>query len=420
MKMSDPAIAAHDSASASNPTGRRALLAVPGFSAWVAGCLLTRLPLTMVTIGFVLLGRSLGSYSLGAALASVTVAAEALGGVVMARVIDRMELRRGLQLAIGAYGTLCVLIAAAAWWRVPSVALFVMAALLGVAGSPVFAGFRSLLTAFVPVRQLPAAYAVDAVLVEVGFVLGPSTAGLASLAYGYLVGQAFAPMLSVASMGLVAWSAVAVVARLPARPAVPRKEAAAARAPWREPAAVSCYALLAVTGASIGLFEAAMAPFAAQLGYSDTLGGVLSACYALGSAIGGVALGMRLASSTRTRLVVILLCLAAGVLLMPVAVAGNLWVAGALLVLAGLPLSSLHATLSVVVREAVSPVRITEAFAVFSVAILVGISAGGAAASALLKWGGRPSSLYMVSGVPPIVAGLGATVFSLLRTRRAS
>jgi len=376
----------------------RLLAAVPGWRWWVIGCFVARLPSTMVIIALVLSGKRLGGYGQGAALAGLYTVAAGLGALWRGRSLDRRELRRGLagELlgAAGAYLATAALVAA----RAPLllVALTVVAA--GVASSAVFAGYRAFLPEVVGPGLVPAAYAIDAVLIEVAFVTGPAVAGGLSLAVGPV-----GVLVAMAGLGVVA--ALLAATRLPPRPPAP-VPAGTARgpAPWSNPEVVANYVVTAAVGMVIGLIEAGFAPLAVVLGAEDGIGGLLSAAYALGSGLGGLVFATRLGSRRRPGRTALVLTVVLGLLIVPSAAAPSIPVLIALLIVAGLPFATANAAAANHLQTRLHPSRATEGFALQSSAVLLGLAAGSGVASVALGFEASPRVLYVLAAVPPLAA----------------
>ena len=376
----------------------RLLAAVPAWRWWVAGCFVARLPATMVIIALVLSGKRLGSYGLGAGLAGLYTVGAGAGALWRGRGLDRRELRRGLArellLAAGAFAVTAALVGVRA--PVPLVAVTVVTA--GVASSAVFAGYRAFLPAVVPADLVPAAYAIDAVLLEVAFVTGPAVAGGLSL----LVGPP-GVLLTMAGFGglaaLLSWT------RLPARPPVPRPVGTSpAAAPWSNPEVVANYGVTAAVGMAIGLIEAGFAPLAVVLSAEDGVGGLLSAAYALGSGLGGLAFATRLGSRRETGRLALVLTVVLGLLILPAATAPSIPLLAGLLIVGGLPFATANAAAANHLQTRLHPARATEGFALQSSAVLLGLAAGNGTAALALGLEASPRLLYVLAGVPPLVA----------------
>ena len=352
----------------------------------------------MVIVALVLSGKRLGSYGLGAGLAGLYTVGAGLGALWRGRALDRRELRGGLagELVVAAAAFLATAALVAARAPLPLVAVSVATA--GVASSAVFAGYRAFLPEVVPAELVPAAYAIDAVLLEVAFVTGPAVAGGLSL----LVGPVGA-LVAMAGFGLAA--SILARARLPERPPLPTPSSREpAPAPWSNPEVVANYAVTASVGMVIGLIEAGFAPLAVVLGAEDGVGGVCSAAYALGSALGGVVFATRLGSGRHPGRLALVLTVVLGLLIVPSAAASSIPVLLLLLLVGGLPFATANAAAANHLQTRLDPTRVTEGFALQSAAVLLGLGAGNAAASVVLSAEGSPRLLYVLAAVPPVVA----------------
>ncbi|MGI9017537.1 MAG: hypothetical protein ACR2HR_10630 [Euzebya sp.] len=135
----------------------RRLAAQPTFRRWAVANLFARLPLTMNLLVLVLVGKAVtGSVATGAILAGVSTFAA------------------GACVAVAVVG-------AATYFRAPVAVLLVLAVGLGVSYAAILGGYRSLLVRAVSGEDLETANAIDAVFVEVAFVVGPALAGAIGL-----------------------------------------------------------------------------------------------------------------------------------------------------------------------------------------------------------------------------------------------
>ena len=393
----------------------RALLALPAWRWWVVGSFVARLPATMVIIALVLAGKRFGSYGLGAALAGLYTIASGLSALWRGRALDKRELRSGIvaQLIAGAaaFGAPAILVQVRA--PLPLVGGTVIAA--GVASSAVMAGYRS----FLPdvVGAVPAdppgppapdliqpAYALDAVLLEVGFVTGLALAGGLALLVGP-VGVLWA----MSGFGLVA--AGVARARLPERhPAT--TAGGDAPPPWTDRFVVANYAVTFAVGVLIGVLEAGFAPYAVLLGAEDGVGGLCSAAYALGSGLGGVGFATRLGGRSDHGRVALVLVVALGLLVVPVAVAPSIPLLLVLLVLAGLPFATANAAAASHLQARVHRARATEGFALVTTAVLLGVGVGSGLASIVLAAEASPRLLYLLGALPPLLAVAAVAVWA--------
>jgi MFS family permease len=331
------------------------------------------------------------------------------GALWRGRALDRRELRRGIAVELIVMSAAIAVTAVLVQVRAP-VPLVVAGVLVsGVASSAVMAGYRSFLRDVVTPELLPAAYAVDAVLVEVGFVTGPALAGGLSL----LIGPVGA-LWAMVAFGVVA--AAVSTTRLPERhPAA--VAAGEAPPPWADRLVVANYAVIFTVGMMVGLLEAGFAPLAEVLGAEGGVAGVCSAAYALGSGVGGLAFATRLSHRSDHGRRALILAAALALLVLPVAVAPSLPVLLVLLFVGGLPFATANAAAASHLQARVHPARVTEGFALTTTAVLLGVGAGSGVAAAILAAEASPRLLYVVGAVPLLVAVAVVAVWST-RPRR--
>lgn len=155
----------------------RQVLAAPGVRTLLLVGILARIPATAVGMTLTLyvantMGRSWTEA--GLVTAAYTIGA-ALGLPVMGRLIDRRGMRTVMVLtsAVGA-----VVWASTPWLPYP--ALVGMAVIGGFFGIPIFAAIRLCLAAMVPSEHRRPAFALDSMIVELSFMVGPAVAVLLS------------------------------------------------------------------------------------------------------------------------------------------------------------------------------------------------------------------------------------------------
>ena len=180
----------------------REVLRVPGAVAFVAAGLVARLPISMQTLGVVLLVEaSTGSYALAGAVSAVFALAQALLAPLLGRLVDRHGQARVLLPALVLYAAGLGGLVALALAGAPSWTLFPAAAVFGGSypqpGSLVRARWAHALSG---TPLLSTAFSLESVLDEVVFVVGPvqvvvlatavsPSAGLLSAAVFTLVGS---------------------------------------------------------------------------------------------------------------------------------------------------------------------------------------------------------------------------------------
>jgi MFS family permease len=138
------------------------------------------------------------------AQAGLVTAAYTIGSAVGQPLTGRLLDRRGLRTTMAA----TTVVAAGVWGVSPHLsypALVVAAVVGGVFGPPIFSVVRLSLAAMVPVEQRRTAFALDAMIVELSYMVGPAVAVLlaTNLRYGYGL---YALAGGVAASGALMWS----------------------------------------------------------------------------------------------------------------------------------------------------------------------------------------------------------------------
>jgi MFS family permease len=162
----------------------RQVLAVPGVRALLLVGVVARIPATAIGMTLTLhVATTLGRpwTQAGLVTAAFTVGA-AVGAPLLGRLIDR----RGLRTVM----VLTTTVAAVVWFTAPhlSYALLLPAALIaGLFGVPIFPAIRLALAAMVPPEQRRPAFALDSMIMELSFMVGPALAVIlaTSLPAGY-------------------------------------------------------------------------------------------------------------------------------------------------------------------------------------------------------------------------------------------
>jgi MFS family permease len=173
----------------------RQVLAVPGVRALLLVGVLARIPATAIGITVTLhvattLGRSWTQ-------AGLVTAAFTIGSAVGAPLLGRLIDRRGLRTVM----VLTTAVSATVWFTAPHLDYLVLlpaALVAGLFSVPIFPAIRLALAAMVPSEQRRPAFALDSMIVELSFMVGPALAvvlatslppgyGLDALAAGMVV-----------------------------------------------------------------------------------------------------------------------------------------------------------------------------------------------------------------------------------------
>lgn len=281
----------------------RRLLAVPGIPRLMLLALVVRIPVTAINVTIplhVVNGLGHGYTAAGAVAASFTVG-NAIGSPLVGRLIDRW----GLRPTLIASGTVqAVFWSASPWLSYP--VLLVTAALSGVLVIPVFAVIRQAIAATVTGEHARTAYSLDAMGVELAFMVGPAAGIL--LATVYSSGVA---LLAIAG-GMIFSAVTLYLVNPPVRAAHEQHHPSPPLREWLSPRLVS---VLVMTGAALMVLvgsELAVIAATQRGGHSDRTA-VIFIVWCVASAAGAFVHGALKRSLSLPRLCVILCLLAAPV-----------------------------------------------------------------------------------------------------------
>src|SRR5918995_745660 len=356
----------------------RALFAVPYVRRLVLSGLFARLPVGMVPLALLLLVReSGGSYAAAGAVSGSYFIAAAVGAPIAGRLVDRRGQTRGLLPRAFLFATFLLVVCTLALLDAPLPLVAVCAAASGGLLPPVGASMRALWPRlFTGSEMRAAAYALEASLQEIFFVVGPLLTALLAAAASPLAALALAAL----SGGL---GTIVLALTQPVRAWLPEEERHATS--WLgalESAGVRTIIFLAVCLVlGFGATEVGMPAFAEGHGGAE-LGSIPIALFAAGSLVGGLVAGARVTGSHRRLLRVSSSLLVAGLALLLLA-----WSPPSLAVLAfaaGLPIApavtASYALIDAVARRGTA----AEAFAWISTAVSAGVAAGTAAGGVLV------------------------------------
>lgn len=370
-----------------------------------ATSLVARLPLAMLSIALLVdTERLTGSFAEAGAVTAIYGIALGVGGPFLGRLVDRRGPTTVLLVSAAVSAALLAAIASLSKGA-PLGILIACTAGIGLATPPIGASLRTQLPVLViDPDDARAAYALEASLVELTWIVGPPFA-LAIDALWY-------SGAALAVGGVILLSATAAFALQPAsrtwRPA-----AAVTRLPGgslRAPAMRTLVIVLTAVGVLLGADEVAVTAAAKALGGTVTAA-PLFALWGAGSLAGGL-FAARIGGGARTAtgLAVVLSLLTVGQLALVPAAASVPGLAVALL-LAGGAISPTEGTVYGMVDRAAPAGTITEAFAWLAAAMEVGAALGAACAGALIDGSGPEAALALAGG-----AGLLAVLTTLFRS----
>jgi MFS family permease len=387
--------------------GYLAVLRMPGALRFSAASAVGRMPMSMYGLGSLLLIASVtGRYGLAGVVAAAGSVSYAVCAPPIARLADRLGQRRVLlptaAIFSGATATfvLCVELGAPLW------AILVTGCLSGASmpslGSMVRARWSALLG---DTPALGTAYALESVVDEMIFVIGPALATLLATEVQPAAGVVTAATLCAVGTVTLARETRTEPAILPGR-----KQPATARrgTGWLPaPGLLTLAPTFGFLGAMFASIDLSIVAFAQQHGHKP-LAGFLLGTYALGSAIGGLWYGSRAWRAPLERRFALTMCLT-------VAGVATFWSLpglvplDAVLIVAGLTISpTLIAGFGLIERQA-PPARRTEGMTWLSSAVSIGVAAGSATAGHLVDAGGARWGFLFAAG-----CGSAATAVCLL------
>lgn len=378
----------------------RRVFRLPGSPAFSATGIVARLPISMMTLGIVILVSEIsGSYALAGQVAAAYVLGNAAVALLQGRAADRFGQTIVLYVdtVLFAVTTGLLVRAVTDGWSNPWP--HVLAALAGASmpqvGSMVRARWANLVT---DDGERHTAFAVEAVGDEIVYVAGPSVVTFLSTLFAPQTGLVVAVVVgTVGTVGLA-------LQRRTAPPASRHTEHGPDPLPWDALVPIGIVAIC--LGTLFGALEVATVAVASDAGHKAA-SGLLLTIFSLGSMVAGIVAGaMTWKSSELARVRIGVALLASALFLLPFL--SHLVVLGAVLLVVG---TTLAPTLiaGVTLLEASTPrSRLTEAMAVFQTGISAGL-APGAYLAGLVADRASGSSAYWVcagAGVLAVIATL--------------
>ena len=376
----------------------RTLLRVPHAKALVGWSLLGRIPLGMTPFALLLLVRGEGEgYGAAGAVVAVYSIALGLGAPIRGRRVDRRGPGPVLRFGAVGYAALLGLVVVLAAADAGTVPIAVAAALAGFILPPVSATVRIVWPRLAPGDLRTTAYAFEASVQELFFVVGPLLA--AALA-------AIDPLVAVGGAALACLVGTSATARLaPVRDTPPSREVGAGLlGALASPGVRTVVLYAALVGLAFGACELAMPAFAERYGARE-LGGIALGCFAAGSLVGGFVSGLRPIGNDFRRFVVGALGVAAGLLALQLAV--SLPTLALLSFVAGLPIAPTVAALYTMIDRSARAGTAAEAFAWFGTAISVGYACGAAAAGIVVEERGVRWAFGLGAAIALLGVGVG-------------
>ena len=387
----------------------RSILSLPGALRFSATGLLARMEIAMVSLGSVLLVQATtGSYAIAGGVAATLGVASAVVAPFVARTVDRVGQAVVLRVAVVLHAALLVVLVVAAEgrWALPLV--FLVAALAGATQLSVGALVRArwaLLLSGTP--RLQTAFALESVLDEVVFVVGPVVVTLLAT----LVTPALGPLLAAATAlvgGLLLSLQSATQPPLADRSvALPPEH----RGPLLRMRGLTVLVLVFLgAGGIFGASEVSVAAVTKAAG-APALAGLVLSLWAVGSMVSGIVYGaVAWRSRVDHRFVVLVGLLALTTVPMLVA---PVWAQPVVFLLAGVVIAPTITTGTTLVESLVPRTRLTEGLAWTNTGLSLTYALAAAGAGAIIDGAGAQAGFLV-----PLASGVLAAAAAVIGLRR--
>lgn len=370
----------------------RQVLGLPGALAFSASGLVARLPISMVSLGIVLLvSAHSGSYGLAGTVSASYIVANAVFAVPQGRLVDRLGQRHVLPWTILVFTTgLSTTMAAVENGWPPGVAM-VSAAVAGAAMPQIGSCVRARWSRLVPGKpELQTAFAFEAVVDEAVFMIGPTMVTFLATKVHPLAG-----LTAAITAGLVGTSALAVQRRTEP-PVAGRSRANSHRGSMNWQVLGPLVAAEVALGVLFGATEVATVAFSAELGHK-AMSGVLLAIWALGSLLSGLVTGaLRIRAASRTRFRWGLLML--GLLMLPLPFVHGFGLMMLFLFLSGFAVSPTLIASVAWIEETVPAGRLTEGISIVTTGLATGVAPGAAVVGHVIDAHGASVGYWVPAG----------------------
>ncbi|MET7335279.1 MFS transporter [Nonomuraea sp. NPDC005650] len=375
----------------------RRLFKIPGVPALLLVGLLARVPSTAMGMTLTLhvaVALDLGYGKAGLVTMANTIGM-AIGSPLSGRLVDRHGLRPVLIVT-----TVAQAVFWACAWALPFPVLVGTAAVAGLLALPVFSVTRQCLAALVPVPQRRSAFALDSMLVELSYMVGPALAVAGLTTLGSRV------TMTVICVGTAAAGLALIVLNPPTRSAdeLAAQSIKVSRRQWLTPGFV---ALLGTTAAATFVLTATELSLVATMNNAGQTQwvGLAVAIWCVYSLIGGFVYG-----GLSRGFSPLVLIASMGLLTIPVSlVSGWQWLVVMLIPAGILCAPSLSATVDVLSRWVPSAAR-GEAMGFHGTALLIGGASSAPIAGAVID-GSGPSWAFVLAGLVGVAMVLAAAPF---------
>lgn len=383
----------------------RELFNAPGARAFVLAGMIARMPISMTGIGLItMLAQLQGGYALAGAVAATFALATALCAPQVSRMVDRFGQGRVLPVSALVGGGALLMVLLCTRLQAPSWTLFVFAALAGCMPS-MSAMVRARWTELYRGQpQLQTAYALESVLDEVCFIVGPP------LSVGLCV-VAFPEAGPLAALLMLAVGTTAFVLQRGTEPPVHPHEDHDRGSIIRSGAIRLLCLLMVALGTIVGVVDVVSVAFAHQQGQPAAASIVLSV-YAIGSCLAGLAFGALKLDIPLPRLF-LYGGVATAVTTLPLLLASDIFGLSMAVFVSGLFFAPTLIVAMALVQNLVPPAKLTEGLTWLVTGLSIGVAIGAAGSGWLVDAFGARSGFWVALAAGVVV--LGAAIQSFRR-----
>jgi MFS family permease len=379
----------------SNPYLR--VLRTPHALPMVLAAFVGRLPLSMVGLGCVLLvAAETGSYGLGGTVAATGAVTTALAGPLIGRLADTHGQRRVLLPVVAVFAAAGGAFLASVKEHWPYWTMFVGAGLAGACIPPVASMIRVRWTHLLrDTDRLPAALAMESVVDELVFIVGPVLVTFLST-----TGHATSGVVTAFSLATAGSLLFAAQGRTEPPPG--GRESRNGPSAMRTAGLRVLFVVGAAVGAVLGTLEIALVAFADEM-HAKGVSGVLIAGLAVGSMVSGIGWGtVRWRHPLRHRLAGILALLT--VLSIPLVLVHEVRLMIPFVVLTGVAISPSLISSFTLAELLVPRATVTEAFTWIGTSLGLGVAVGASLAGKVVDMSGA-NAAFLVATVSSGLAG---------------
>lgn len=387
--------------------GYREAFRLPGSRAFTSAAFVARMPVAIINLGVILfVSGTTGSYAKAGAVSAAYTLSAAVGSILTSRLADRRGQGRVLAILAGLNAIGLIALVAGITNEIPLGVCLLIAAFAGACqpavGSMVRARWAHAARTSGATALVRPAFALESILDELVFSIGPLIAAWASIALG--LGS---PLLIAAA--LVCLGGWALAAQKRSEPEIHTdSEHSGSALKQRGMLSVACVAL--GVGAVFGSYEVAVVAFCGAAG-SQSMSGIVLALWATGSAIGGLWFGTRRwRQAPSTQLLV--LCAVLVAVLLPALAAPNIFILILVTTAGGAAVAPTLITVFGISERIVPPRLLTEGLAFAISAMTVGFAAGAALGGALVDQQGPKAGFGLA-----IVGAVWSLVVAATRRR---